>query len=142
MTLPRRLVLDANILLRAAWGSKVRKLLDTYESAVGFFAPDVCFADARKYIPHIAKRRGVDPTAGLQVLEQLEQIVEVVDCSLYEAHESSARSRIASRDVKDWPVVAVAMLLDCPIWTEDQDFFGSGIATWSTTNIELYLRNT
>jgi hypothetical protein len=28
------------------------------------------------------------------------------------------------------------------VWTEDQDFFGSGVATWSTNNIELYLRDT
>jgi predicted nucleic acid-binding protein len=49
---------------------------------------------------------------------------------------------MASRDIEDWPIMATAMLLDCPIWTEDQDFFGSGVATWTTTNVELYLRNT
>src|SRR5208282_1530756 len=42
-------------------------------------------------------------------------------------------------DPDDWPIVAVAMLLDLPIWTEDQDFFGSGIATWTTDRVELYL---
>jgi hypothetical protein len=26
-------------------------------------------------------------------------------------------------------------------WTEDQDFFGSGIATWTTDRVELYLRH-
>jgi PIN domain len=26
----------------------------------------------------------------------------------------------------------VALLLDFPIWTEDQDFLGSGVATWTT----------
>ena len=25
------------------------------------------------------------------------------------------------------------------LWTEDQNFFGSGVATWTTTTIELYL---
>jgi hypothetical protein len=29
--------------------------------------------------------------------------------------------------------------LDCPIWTEDQDFFGSGVATWTTGTVEVYL---
>ena len=40
----------------------------------------------------------------------------------------------------DWPVAAVALLLGLPIWTEDQDFFGSGIATWTTDRVELFLR--
>jgi len=35
---------------------------------------------------------------------------------------------------------AVALLLGLPIWTEDQDFFGSGIATWTTDRVELFLR--
>jgi len=26
-----------------------------------------------------------------------------------------------------------------PAWTEDRDFFGSGVATWTTVNVELYL---
>jgi hypothetical protein len=34
----------------------------------------------------------------------------------------------------------VALLLGLPIWTEDQDFFGSGIATWTTDRVELFLR--
>jgi hypothetical protein len=28
-------------------------------------------------------------------------------------------------DSEDWPVLACALILDCPIWTEDRDFFGT-----------------
>jgi predicted nucleic acid-binding protein len=68
-------------------------------------------------------------------------LIHVVDCSLYEEFEESARARIASRDADDWPIVATALLIDVPIWTEDQDFFGSGIATWTSSKVELYLRD-
>jgi predicted nucleic acid-binding protein len=51
-----------------------------------------------------------------------------------------ARNRIAIRDPADWPIVATSLLLDCPIWTEDRDFFGAAVATWTTQTIELYLR--
>ena len=136
----KRLVLDANILLRAVFGIRVRSLLETYESTVAFYAPDVCFDDARKYIPDLAVRRKFDPTAGLQVLEQLSKLVDTVDISLYESYEEFARTRISSRDANDWPIVATSLLLDCPIWTEDQDFFGSGVATWTSDRVELYLR--
>ena len=60
--------------------------------------------------------------------------------SLYEDFENLARARVLTRDPDDWPIVAVALLLDFPIWTEDQDFFGSGVATWTTDRVELYLR--
>ncbi|MHB2008962.1 MAG: PIN domain-containing protein [Acidobacteriaceae bacterium] len=53
----KRLVLDANILLRDVFGVRVRSLLETYEDSVRFYTPDVCFSDARKYIPVIAATR-------------------------------------------------------------------------------------
>ncbi len=34
--------------------------------------------------------------------------------------ESDACARIAQREVRDWPALAAARLLDYPIWTEDQ----------------------
>jgi predicted nucleic acid-binding protein len=137
----KRLVLDANILLRGVFGVRVRNLLEAYEDVAVFYSPDVCFQDARKYVPEFAVRRNFDPGAGLMVLDQIARIVEVVDRSLYDGYEELARPRVASRDPDDWPVVATALLLDCPIWTEDQDFFGAGIATWTSNRIELYLQD-
>lgn len=141
MTDQKRLVLDANILLRAVFGVRVRSLLETYEDSVSFYSPDVCFADARKYIPSISEKRRIDPGPGIQVLDHLSRLVEVVDKSLYEEYEISARERMISRDEEDWPIVATALLLRSPVWTEDRDFFGSGISTWTSETIELYLRD-
>jgi predicted nucleic acid-binding protein len=141
VTKHKRLVLDANILLRAVFGVRVRALLETYEDSVSFYTPDICFTDARNYIPIIATARRLDLVAGLLVLNQLARLVEIVDESLYEERKSSAQERMLSRDIEDWPIVATSLLLDCPVWTEDQDFFGSGIATWTTNNVELYLRD-
>ena len=31
------------------------------------------------------------------------------------------------------------MILGCPVWTEDSDFFGTGVATWTSDRIALYL---
>jgi len=53
------IVLDANILIRAILGRRVRQLIDTYApQGVRFFAPDVAFADAEKYLPTLLKKRG------------------------------------------------------------------------------------
>ena len=67
-------------------------------------------------------------------------LVKQVDVALYRDFEQLARERIAARDVEAWPVVATALMLNVPIWTEDRDFFGSGIATWPPDRVELHLR--
>jgi hypothetical protein len=38
------------------------------------------------------------------------------------------------------PVLAAAVALSGAIWTEDTDFFGSGIAVWTSDRIEIFLK--
>lgn len=33
--------------------------------------------------------------------------------------ETEARRRLSTRDPEDWPILAAALALGCPIWTED-----------------------
>ena len=82
----KAIVLDANILIRAVLGRRVRELIFDNAVMVKFFAPDVAYVDARKYLP----------------------------------------------------ALACAMTLSCPIWTEDADFFGTGVPTWTSDRIALY----
>ena len=62
-----------------------------------------------------------------------------MDAELYAHLKAPALQRIAMRDADDWPVLACALALNCPVWTEDADFFGTGVATWTTDRIALYL---
>lgn len=140
MTAGRGLALDANILIRAVLGRRVRALLEAYEDSVAFYAPDVCFDDARENVPKILSSRGGDPKTGIVLLDQLDLLVQPVDEALYRNFEQLARERMIARDVEDWPIVAEAIMLNVPIWTEDRDFFGSGVATWTTDRVELYLK--
>jgi predicted nucleic acid-binding protein len=48
---------------------------------------------------------------------------------------------LLSGDESDWPVLATALGLACAIWTEDADFFGTGIAVWTTNRIEIFLKS-
>jgi predicted nucleic acid-binding protein len=141
VTEQKRLVLDTNILIRGVFGVRVRSLLLAYEDSVSFYTPDICLRDARKFVPIIAATRHLDPTAALLILDQLVRPIEIVDQTLYEKYKPSARERMISRDIEDWPILATSLLLNCPIWTEDQDFFGSGAATWTTNNVELFLKD-
>src|SRR5437764_14398618 len=85
------IVLDANILIRAVLGRRVRQLIDTYAGqGVRFFAPDVAFDDAEKYLPPLLKKRG-KPDADLSAsLEYLRNIIEVVTPELPAVFECEA----------------------------------------------------
>lgn len=133
------LVLDANILIRGVLGARVLSLLRMYAERVEFLAPDTAFEEARVELPAILERRGVPVPPAMAILDQLRELVENVDSERYRDFEMLARQRIARRDEDDWPVLACALALDCPIWTEDTDFFGCGVATWTTDRVELYL---
>jgi hypothetical protein len=50
----KAIVLDANILIRAVLGQRVRQLLLEYAQNVKFFAPDVAYADAKEVPPRAA----------------------------------------------------------------------------------------
>ncbi len=142
MNSTRKLALDANILIRAIFGKKVLSLLRRYEENVELYAPDYCIQEALAKIPEIAaKRKEIPEFAELNLLLFVKTVVLVVDRSFYSEFEEQARSRISRRDPNDWPVVATALMLNAPIWTEDRDFFGCGIATWTSDRIEIYLRN-
>ncbi len=133
------IVLDANILIRAVLGKKVREILEQYASTTQFVTPDICYQDARKYLPPLFEKRNLPVQNALDVLEKLNCLVESIDASLYSLYEEEAKQRIAIRDIDDWPIVALSLMFDCPIWTEDADFFGAGVATWTSDRVHLYL---
>jgi predicted nucleic acid-binding protein len=110
-----KLVLDANILIRATFGKKAFGLLGKYEDNVEFYTPDYCVQEALAKIPEIAaKRRETPELAELFLLLLVKSVVLVVERGFYEEFEDRARARIASRDVNDWPVVATSLLLNAP----------------------------
>lgn len=134
----KAIVLDANILIRAVLGKRVRELILENTATVKFFAPSVAYDDARKYLPTLLEKRGVNGDVGVKVLDGLASVVQSVDEYIYSDLRQQARQRISTRDVDDWPVLACAMALGCPIWTEDKDFFGTGVPIWTTNRVSLY----
>ena len=100
------IVLDANILIRAVLGTKVRGILEQYVSTTQFVTPDICYQDARKYLPPLFEKRKLPVQNALDVLEKLNCLVDSIDASLYCLYELEAKQRIAIRDLDDWPIVA------------------------------------
>ena len=144
MVTSRNLVLDANIVISAALGQRVRELLTAADDEVAFFAPQIAFDDAERHLPTIAARRdwSVEALADAQeTLKTVNGMVDSVPEEMYRIKKAEALARIAARDFDDWHFVALALILDCPIWTHDADYLGTGIPTWTTNTVEIYLRS-
>lgn len=136
----KALVLDANILIRAVLGHKVRALIAMYCESTTFFVPEPAYMEAEQHLAALLVKRGGDQAKGLTLLRALRGLVELAGAGVYGAFETEARERLGARDPEDWPVLATALALGCPIWTEDADFFGSGVATWSSSRVEMFLK--
>lgn len=136
-----RIVLDANILVRAVLGKRVKAIIATYTIEATFFVPAVAYDDAERHLPGILTkfRRSDEIGEALAYLTRLRETVIPVPEAFYLAHQNEALARIEQRDPDDWPILATALVLDCPIWTEDNDFFGTGVPTWTTDRVERYL---
>ena len=136
------IVLDANILTRAVLGQRVLQALESYQSSeVGFCAPVVAFADAERYLPALLRKKGETLPDLPATLSYLQTLVDPIGLDLYSNFEAEARQRLRKRDEEDWPVLALALSLSCPIWTEDKDFFGTGVPVWTSDRIEIFLKN-
>ena len=136
----RTIVLHANVWLRAVLGRRVDRLLESFATQVTFVAPEVAFNDVQEHLACVLAKRGelkaLQPA--LEKLAELRVAVQDLDEAEYKAMKPAALARIGLRDPDDWPILACALTLNCPIWTEDRDFFGTGVATWTTALVGLY----
>lgn len=138
-----RLVVDTSVLvgdlLRA--GGRARLGDDRLE----LFLPEQMWAETHVALPRrvgaFARRRNLDSTVAHELvalsIEAVEANVVVLDQAIYAAVEDEALARC--RDPTDWPVVASALALSAGIWTNDNDFLGTGLPTWTTQTLEMWL---
>lgn len=135
----KALVLDANILIRAVLGQRVRRVLETHAESISFFVPKTAYEEAEEHLSALVIKRGGTPQKALSVLQAMAALATIIDEDLYGDFETEARKRLGARDPEDWPILAAALSLGCPIWTEDTDFFGCGVATWTSGSIDIFL---
>ena len=82
------------------------------------------------YLPSLAKKKRLELDTLLLACAALP--VTVVERSEYKEKLPTARRRIEKRDPDDVDVLALALTLNLPVWSNDNDFEDSG-AEWYTT---------
>lgn len=123
-----RLVADANVLLSAVIGGRAALVL-RHERVEQVFTAAAVYDEVFEYLPPLARKRRLRLDTLLLTLAALP--ITVVDRIEYESHLSEA-DRIGARDPDDVHVLALALHLKLPVWTNDDDFEDSGVQ-WHTT---------
>ena len=67
------------------------------------------------------------------------EVLDIVPFVQLQEYLAEAAIRIP-RDPLDMPTVALALLTGADIWTQDNNFLGCGVATWTTETLYLQLQ--
>ncbi len=139
-----RLVVDTSVLVGELLRRAGRERLA--DERLDLFIPERMWAETQVELPRritaFARRHRLDHDIADELtrscLQAIEANVIAVDTAVYSPLEDEARERCL-RDPSDWPVVASALVLSAAIWTNDGDFLGTGVATWTTDTLQRWL---
>ena len=142
-----RLIVDSSVLVGELLRVKGRERLA--HERLDLFLPRQMWVETSLALPRridaLACHRGLDAGAAAELatlcIEAVASNVATVSSAVYSALEDEARAR-SRRDPADWPVVACALALSAGVWTNDNDFLGTGVATATTETLQLWMDRT
>lgn len=139
-----RLVVDASTLVAEVLRARGRRLLahPALDLVVAADAWNETEHELRQRVALLVDRGYLAAGPATQLLDEALATIAaratLVPQDVYTDRMVEARRRIP-RDPQDAPMVALALVLDCGIWTGDHDFFGCGVPVWTTETLQLYL---
>ena len=129
---PERLVVDANPIISALLGGAALRAF--WNDAVKEWATtQFTVNEVLSYLPQLASKLHVPEEVLRLELELLSLAVYKKDS--YRDFVPEAKRGIAERDRNDVDLLALALKLDYPIWTNDQDFQQTGPTLYTTATL-------
>ena len=127
-----QLVADANVLLSAVIGGRAALVL-RHERVEQVFTPAAAHDEVFEYLPSLARKKRLDLDTLLLACAALP--IAIVERSEYDVNLSAARRRIGKRDPDDIDVLALALTLKLPVWSNDNDFEDAGVEWYTTAEL-------
>ena len=124
-----KLAADANVLLSALIGGQAVRVL-RHTAIEEILTTEATLAEVQEYAPLLAQKKRLPLDVVLLAAATLP--VTTVPRSVFTSSLSEARRRIGRRDPDDVEILALALHLDVPVWSNDNDFEDTGIV-WYTT---------
>ena len=127
-----KLVADANVLLSAVLGGRAGLAL-TSLTIEEVFTASATFNEVQEYAAILAQKRQLAADALLLAAAALP--VTLVDLETYSRALPRARKLIGRRDPDDVDVLALALHLKVPLWSNDNDFEDCGVEWYPTAEL-------
>jgi len=130
------LVADANVLLSSILGGRARLAL--IHAQIGeVFTTEHTFAEVEEYALVLARKRRLASDVLLLAVAALP--VTIVTRAAYAKRMTEASKRIGSRDPDDVDLLALALHLRVPIWSNDKDFEKLNVDLFTTERLLRHL---
>ncbi len=116
-----KLVIDTNILFSALLRNSItRKIIlsDVFE----IYVPEYLFDEIDKHKEEIPKKAEMSEREFNALLTLLQKHVKIVRTDVYQNKMSLAEKTMEEVDITDSPFLALALELDCQLWSNDKHF--------------------
>jgi predicted nucleic acid-binding protein len=127
-----RLVADANVLLSAVLGGRA-KLVFGQPGVEEVLTTAFTLGEVQEYAEQLARAKRLSLDTVLLAAATLP--VTIVERHVYSESLPEAERRIGQRDPEDADVLALALHLKVPVWSNDRDFEGTGVERYTTAQL-------
>lgn len=127
-----RLVADANVLLAAVLGGRAKAVLE-HPEIDELLTAEPTLAEVQEYAVILARKRRLSLDTLLLAVAALP--VTVVEEATYSSSVPRARKLIATRDPDDVDILALALHMNLPVWSNDNDFEETGVEWYTTAEL-------
>ena len=118
-----KLVVDANILFSFFRNNPVRFIIINSQSLnLQLFSPSHGIDELRGNIPDLIKYSKLSNHEILSLIEKIKEFISVCSSSEYKEFESEAQKLSPHKSNKDVPYFALALKLNCSIWSNEPAF--------------------
>jgi predicted nucleic acid-binding protein len=127
-----RVVADANVLLAAVLGGRAKTVLQ-HPDIEEVLTAEVTLGEVQEYSVILAREKRLAVDTLLLAMAALP--VTVVEEPVYASTLPRARKLIAQRDADDVDILALALHMRLPLWSNDNDFEDTGIESYTTAEL-------
>jgi predicted nucleic acid-binding protein len=132
-----KIAAGANVLLSAVLGGRANLILQRAE-VEEILTTEETLDEVEEYALGLAKKKKLHEDLVLLAMATLP--VTVVERKVYASGISEASRRIGQRDPDDIPILALALTLNVPLWSNDKDFKDVGVEWFTTERLLRRLR--
>lgn len=115
------IVLDTNVIISSLLRNGItRKIL--FLAPFEFYTPSSTISEIEKHKKELIRKSKLDADAFQYLMEIIFHKIQIVNLQSIEPYKNKSIEIMADIDISDAPFIALALHLDCSIWSNDGHF--------------------